>query len=152
MVFNTPLIPFQQELYSMLGDREEMSFALFDSGLSLEEILPQLKGMEEINFGTIADISCNQTSAKVDAIIWKVSARIELFSTYKGRKKVAKMINEIGNIVTTKENVFNTRIKSKGFDLVRLEIGESVIGTALTEGGLTWQNGSITLNYWLCQN
>ncbi|MCQ2363180.1 MAG: hypothetical protein MJ041_02495 [Acidaminococcaceae bacterium] len=152
MVFKIPLIPFQSELYKLLSDVEDgVKFPVFDSGLSLDEILPQLKEMSEIEFATVADVSCSQSSAKVDAVRWSVSVRIELFSTYKGRKRVAEMMDTIGTVTTKFQRAFGANMAAKGYDLVEMSIGESTIGTPVTAGGVTWQNGFISLNYLLAQ-
>ncbi len=152
MVFKIPLIPFQTELYKLFSDRDDgVGFPIFDSGLSLDEILPQLKEMTEVEFATIADVSCSQSSAKVDTIRWSVSVRIELFSTYKGRKRVAEMMNAIGTTATKFQGAFGSNLSAKGYDLVEMSVGESIIGTPVTAGGLTWQNGFITMNYLLAQ-
>lgn len=152
MVFKIPLIPFQSELYKLLSDVEDgVKFPVFDSGLSLDEILPQLKEMSEIEFATVADVSCRQSSAKVDAVRWSVSVRIELFSTYKGRKRVAEMMDTIGTVTTKFQRAFGANMAAKGYDLVEMSIGESTIGTPVTAGGVTWQNGFISLNYLLAQ-
>lgn len=152
MIFKIPLIPFQSELYRLLSDTEDgVGFPVFDSGVSLDEILPQLKSMAAAELATIADVSCSQSSAKVDAIRWMVNVRIELFSTYKGRKRVAEMMNAIGFTVTKFQNAFGANLAHKGYDLVDVSVGESIIGTPITEGGITWQNGYITLRYQLAQ-
>lgn len=152
MLFKIPLIPFQSELYKLLSDRDDgVQFPVFDSGLSLDEILPQLKELAEVEFATVADISCSQSSAKVDVIRWTMSVRIELFSTYKGRKRVAEMMNTVGEVVTKFKRPFGANMAAKGYNLVEVTVGESVIGTPVTAGGVTWQNGFITLNYQLAQ-
>ena len=63
-----------------------MNFSIYDSGLSIQEILNDLKNMSSVKYGIITDVTGSQASAKVDSIIWQMSVRIELFSNYKGRK------------------------------------------------------------------
>ena len=77
--------------------------------------------------------------------------RLELFSTYKGRKQVADMINTIGNAVTKYAEVFDRNLQGKGYGVIRQQIGESVIGAAIFMNGLTWQNGYINITYYLSQ-
>lgn len=151
MIFATPFIPFQTELLKMLTNADEMSFSVYDSCMSVSEILESLKTLEDIHYGVIADVSCTPASAKADSIMWRVNVRIEVFSTYSGRKQVAEMINAIGSVATQYAEIFNINLQPKGYSVIRQEVGESVVGTALAANGLTWQNGYINLVYHLYQ-
>lgn len=151
MIFTTPFIPFQSELISLLTKADEMTFEVYDSGLSIDEILGPLQSLSNVHYGVIADISCTPDSAKADSIMWRVNVRVELFSSYKGRKQVAEMINLIGSTVTKYAEAFDQNLSVKGYSVIRQEIGESVIGAAVFMNGLTWQNGYINLNYYLYQ-
>lgn len=151
MIFSTPFIPFQTELISMFTKADEMNFSVFDACMTVDEIIDSLKNMDNIHYGVISDVSCTPSSAKTDSIMWRCNVRIELFSTYTGRKQVAEMVNTIGNVATKYQKVFGTRLQAGGYSLVRLEIGESVIGSAIFANGITWQNGYINLVYHLYQ-
>lgn len=151
MIFNTPFIAFQSELLNMLMNADEIDFSIYDSCLSIDEILADLKILDNVHYGIVADVSCTPSSAKVDTIMWLVNVRIEVFSTYKGRLQVAEMINTIGNVATKYVDVFSRNLNDKRYSVIRQEIGESTIGPALTANGLTWQNGYINLKYYLSQ-
>lgn len=151
MIFKAPLIAFQTELYKLLNNADEMNFAVYDSALTIDEILGSLKQQHVVNYGVLADISCTPSSAKADSVMWRVNVRIELFSTYRGRKQIADMINLISSVVTQYQKEFGINLHYEGYDLVRMEIGESVIGGAIAANGITWQNGYINLNYQLYQ-
>lgn len=151
MIFNAPLIAFQSELYSMFSNADEMTFAVYDSALTVNEILDSLKEQEIINYGVLADVACTPSSAKADSIMWRVNVRIELFSTYRGRKQIADMINLIGSVATQYQKEFDANLAAKGYRLIRMEAGESVIGGAIEANGIIWQNGYINLNYQLYQ-
>ena len=150
-VYLPPLIPFQSELYKLLSDPDEVDFVVYDSSITAEDIYLKYRDMDSVKFGVIADLSCSQTHAKADAIIWQMTTRIELFSNYRGRLRIAEMIQAIGNAVTRTEQAFSSNLAEKGYAVVRLDVGEAVIGSALYDGALTWQNGYITLHYWLSQ-
>ena len=81
MIFKAPLIAFQSELYAMLNNADEMTFSVYDSSMTIGEILNSLKNQEVVNYGVIADVSCSPSSAKADSVMWRVNVRIELFST-----------------------------------------------------------------------
>lgn len=151
MIFNAPLIAFQSELYSMLGNADEMTFDVYDSALTVNEILDSLKEQEIVNYGVLADVACTPSSAKADSVMWRVNVRIELFSTYRGRKQIADMINLIGSVATQYQEEFDANLAAKGYRLIRMEAGESVIGGAIEANGIIWQNGYINLNYQLYQ-
>lgn len=151
MIFKAPLIAFQSELYAMLSNADEMTFSVYDSSMTISEILNSLKNQEIVNYGVIADVSCSPTSAKADSVMWRVNVRIELFSTYRGRKQVADMINAIGSVATQYADVFDANLAAKGYRLIKMEAGESVIGGAVEANGIVWQNGYINLNYQLYQ-
>lgn len=151
MIFKAPLIAFQSELYAMLKNADEMNFDVYDSAMTIAEILNSLKNQETVNYGIIADVSCSPSSAKVDSVMWRVNVRIELFSTYRGRKQVADMINLIGSVATSYQETFDANLRAKGYRVIRMEIGESVIGGAIEANGIVWQNGYINLNYQLYQ-
>ena len=80
-----------------------------------------------------------------------MTVRIELFANYKGRKPVADMITKIGEVATSYLEPFDINLSNRGYSVVRMEIGQSVIGSAITDGAIVWQNGYITLNYYLSQ-
>lgn len=151
MVFYAPLIPFQSELYKLLAKADEMNFSVYDSALTVAEILGSLKNQEVVNYGVIADISCTPSSAKADSVMWRVNVRVELFSTYRGRKQIADMINLIGSVITSYRDAFEANLAFKGYSVVDQKIGESVIGNAIEANGIIWQNGYINLNYQLYQ-
>lgn len=151
MEFKTPLIPFQKEFYRLMTTAGTISFSIYDSSVNIEELQNSLKNLDEVNFGVISDLSCVPTSAKVDTVIWKVTVRVELFSSYRGRMKVAEMINKIGCATTDNEELFSVGLQTSGYSVTRMEIGESVIGSAVQSGALTWQNGYITVSYWIYQ-
>lgn len=151
MKFSAPFYEFQEELYALLTKADEMDFQVFDSAMTVNEISEQLKNLSEVKFGVIADVSAAPTSSKVDAIIWAMSVRIELFSNYRGRKKIAEMINKIGSVATEYLEAFDSNMMPKGFSVVRMSIGESTIGSATGNGSLIWQNGYINLTYYLSQ-
>ena len=151
MVFAPPYTELQTEFYKLMTNADEMDFEVYDSGMSIQEIMGSLKLMNTINYGVIADITGTQTAAKTDAIIWQMNIRLELFSNYKGRKQIADMINTVAKVVTTYQNEFNANLCQKGYFVVRNQIGESAIGSAIGEGNLTWQNGYITITYFLSQ-
>ena len=151
MIFNAPLIAFQSELYSMLSNADEMTFDVYDSALTVNEILDSLKEQEIVNYGVLADVACTPSSAKADSVMWRVNVRIELFSTYRGRKQIADMINLIGSVATQYQEEFDANLAAKGYRLIRMEAGESVIGGAIEANGIIWQNGYINLNYQLYQ-
>ena len=151
MIFNAPLIAFQSELYNMFSNADEINFAVYDSALTIDEILSSLKNQDIVNYGVIADISCTPSSAKADSVMWRVNVRIELFSTYRGRKQIADMINLIGGVATQYQKEFDANLATKGYRLIKMEAGESVIGGAIAANGIAWQNGYINLNYQLYQ-
>lgn len=151
MIFSTPFIAFQTELISMFTQADEMNFSIFDACMTVDEIMDALKNMSDIHYGVISDVSCKPSSAKADSIMWRVNVRIELFSTYSGRKQVAEMVNTIGSVATQYQNVFDTRLRAGGYSVIRQEVGESVIGSAIVANGITWQNGYINLVYHLYQ-
>ena len=151
LVFAPPYTELQSEFYKLMTNADEMDFDVYDSGLSIQEILGSLKNMSSINYGVIADITGNQTAAKTDAIIWQMNIRLELFSNYKGRKKIADMINTVAKVVTQYQDAFNANLCQKGYFVVRTQIGESAIGSAIGDGNLTWQNGYLTITYFLSQ-
>ena len=151
MIFNAPLIAFQSELYSMLSNADEMNFEVYDSALTVDEILASLKEQEIVNYGVLADVACTPSSAKADSVMWRVNVRIELFSTYRGRKQIADMINLIGSVATQYQKEFDANLAAKGYRLIRMEAGESVIGGAIEANGIIWQNGYINSNYQLYQ-
>lgn len=147
MVFSTPFIAYQSELYALLTNADEMAdLKFFDSCTSIDEILESLDQQKNIQFGVIADISCNQTHTKTDLPFWNVSVRLELFSNYSGRMQVAEMINLIGSVATKYEKAFRINLSQKGYYMHKMNIGESVIGNAIADGSIKWQNGYITLN------
>lgn len=151
MKFTTPFYVFQSELYKLLTNADEMDFSIYDSALSLEEINKSLKQCDKVMYGILTDVSGTPTSAKTDAIIWKMSVRIELITNYKGRKPIAEMITKIGEVATAYLDIFDINMSGRGYSVVRMEIGQSVIGSAIADGAITWQNGYITLNYYLSQ-
>lgn len=151
MVFAPPYTELQTEFYKLMTNADEMDFEVYDSGMSIQEIMGSLKLMNTINYGIIADITGTQTAAKTDTIIWQMNIRLELFSNYKGRKQIADMINTVAKVVTTYQNEFNANLCQKGYFVVRNQIGESAIGSAIGDGNLTWQNGYITITYFLSQ-
>lgn len=151
MKFTTPFYVFQSELYKLLTNADEMDFNIYDSALSLEEINKSLKQCDKVMYGILTDVSGTPTSAKTDAIIWKMSVRIELITNYKGRKPIAEMITKIGEVATAYLDIFDINLSGRGYSVVRMELGQSVIGSAITDGAITWQNGYITLNYYLSQ-
>lgn len=151
MIFSTPFIAFQTELISMFTQADEMNFSIFDACMTVDEIMDALKNMSDIHYGVISDVSCKPSSAKADSIMWRVNVRIELFSTYSGRKQVAEMVNTIGSVATQYQNVFDARLRASGYSVIRQEVGESVIGSAIVANGITWQNGYINLIYHLYQ-
>lgn len=147
MVFSTPFIAYQSELYALLTNADEMAdLKFFDSESSIDEILESLDQQEIVQFGVISDISCIQNHTKTDAPFWNVTTRLELFSNYKGRLRVAEMINLIGVVATKYEEVFKHNLIGKGYYMQRMNIGESVIGSAISDGHTVWQNGYITIN------
>lgn len=150
-VYLPPLIPFQSELYKLLSDPDEVDFVVYDSSITADDIYSKYRNMDAVKFGIIADITCNQTHAKTDAIIWQMTTRIELFSNYRGRLRIAEMIQAIGNAVTRTEQAFSANLVEQGYAVVRVDVGEATIGSAYYDGALTWQNGYITINYWLSQ-
>ena len=151
MKFSTPFYVFQSEFFKLMTNADEMDFEIFDSGLSLKEINKLLKQQQTVRYGILTDISGTPTSAKVDAIVWKMTVRIELLTNYKGRKPIAEMITKIGEVATAYLDIFDANLSGRGYSVVRMEIGQSVIGSAITDGAITWQNGYITLNYYLSQ-
>lgn len=151
MIFTTPFIPFQSELIKMFTSADEMTFGVYDSALTVEEIMNDLQTLSTVQYGVIADISCTPTSAKADSIRWRVGVRIELFSNYKGRKQIAEMINTIAMVASKYRLVFDANMQGKGYAVVRASIEESTIGSAVIANSLIWQNGYINLNYELYQ-
>ena len=61
------------------------------------------------------------------------------------------MINVIGSVATQYTDVFDANLATKGYRLIKMEAGESVIGGAIEANGIVWQNGYINLNYQLYQ-
>ena len=151
MVFTTPFFAFQSELYKLLTNADEMDFPVYDSSLSLQDITKQLNFQGEVNYGIITDVTGTPTSAKTDAIIWKMSVRIELFSNYRGRKRIADMITKIGEVTTQYIEPFNINLAKNNYSVVRMVIGQSTIGPAINDGAINWQNGFINIEYYLSQ-
>lgn len=151
MIFKIPFIPLQSEIYKMLTNADEMNFDVYDSAYGIEEIVEPLKSLDEINFGVMADVSCTQSSAKTDSVMWNVNVRIDLFSTYNGRMRIAEMANTLGDVVTRYEETFATNLSLNGYDVTMSSIGETVIGSTVMAYGLQWQTGYINLNYRLYQ-
>lgn len=149
--YNPPIIVFQEELYKLLSDKDELSFPTYDSGVPADDILAQFENLNDIKFAVISDVSCNQTHSKTDAIIWHIGVRLEFISTYRGRKKIAEMIQEVGNAVTRTEHAFGNNLFENGYALVRINIGEAVMGSSSHDGGIAWQNGYLIIDYWLSQ-
>lgn len=147
MIFSTPFIAYQSELYALLTTADEMEdFKFFDSCTSIDEILERLDQQKNVQFGVIADISCNQTHTKTDLPFWNITVRLELFSNYSGRMQIAEMINLIGSVATKYEEKFRINLSCKGYYMHKMNVGESVIGAAIANGPIKWQNGYITLN------
>lgn len=151
MVFELPFIAFHSELYNLLTMADEMNFGVYDSSLGIDEIVEPLKTLEEINFGVISDVTCTQTSAKTDSVMWTVNVRIDMFSTYKGRKRIAEMANTIGSVATQYADAFNINLGKKGYSVIKQDVGESLVGSATIAYGLQWQTGYIKLQYQLYQ-
>ena len=154
MDFKTPFIEFQSELYSLLTKADEMEgLEVFDSSSAIEDILDTFnEDFESIKYAVISDITCTPTSAKTDTIIWHITARLELFSTYRGRMDIAKMTNLIGSVATKYQTEFNANLYDKGYNIVRMNIGDCVTGSAFYNLGYKWQNGYMNLEYYICQN
>ena len=58
MIFTTPFIPFQAELIKLFSSADEVTFEVYDSGLSIDEILADLKALANVHYGVIADVAC----------------------------------------------------------------------------------------------
>ena len=151
MKFSTPFYVFQSEFFKLMTNADEMDFSIYDSALSLEEINKSLKQCDKVMYGILTDVSGTPTSAKTDTIVWKMTVRIELITNYKGRKPIAEMITKIGEVATAYLDIFDANLSGRGYSVVRMELGQSVIGSAITDGAIVWQNGCITLNYYLSQ-
>lgn len=151
MVFDPPIIPFLTELNTLFLKADEMSYEIYDSGISIQEIAGKLKNMDTVNFGVITDVSCVPESAKYDTILWRMQVRVELFSTYKGRKQIADMIRDVGTVATKYLDAFSKNLHHTGYKVVRMNITDTAIGSSNYDGALTWQNGYITLQYYLSQ-
>ena len=154
MNFKTPFIEFQSELYSLLTKADEMEgLKIFDSSSAIDDILESFDdNFKDIKYVVISDITCTPTSAKTDTIIWHITARLELFSTYHGRMEIAKMTNTIGSVATNYLEAFNSNLNEHGYSVVRMNVGDCVTGSAFYNLGYRWQNGYINLEYYLYQN
>lgn len=154
MNFKTPFIEFQSELYSLLTKADEMEgMEVFDSSSAIEDVLETFgDDYQSIKYAVISDITCTPSSAKADTIIWHITARIELFSTYHGRMEIAKMTNQIGSVATRYIDAFNANLYEKGYSVVRMNVGDCVTGSAFYNLGYKWQNGYMNLEYYVVQN
>lgn len=149
MIYKLPFTAISRALMKALT--EEGNIEWFDCAVPIEEIEQYFQNRSEFEYGIIGAASITSDPNK-DTVIWKGSVGLEIYSNYKGRKKIAARLEELLNHLSQNGFIIlSEQFRACGYNLIRLSIGDMSINTPIYGNFAVWQSGVTDITFVLEQ-
>lgn len=148
MIYKPPFFAMTKALNSALA---EGNLEWFDSSVPIEEIEGYFKDRAEFEYGIYgtSQVDCQDNK---DSVIWDGSLDLEIYSNYKGRKRIAIRLEELLNFLSNDGvDAIGTALLEDGYKLISLTVGAMAINLPMFGEAGVWQSGHTTLTFRLQQ-
>lgn len=150
MKYKAPFYATTKALYAALN--HVTGIELFDAAVPIDEIEDYFKNRSECMYGIMGAANSDMASNK-DMVLWDSSVEIELYSNYKGRKKISQALEQILNYVSSQAgwDALQGALAKEGFSLVSVTVGAMRINLPVYSDKGIWQSGSTTISLKIVQ-
>lgn len=150
MIYKLPFYSLQKAVFSALSSMGGLEW--FDSATGIDSIVSYFKNGEEFAYGIINPSSADCSPNK-DTAFWEVSFTLEIYSNYKGSKRVEQELELLLNYFSTNEgwNKLQESLGQDGYALTSVTVGSLNMNLPVRMDAYIWQSGSTMLNFRLTQ-
>lgn len=150
MKYKAPFYATAKALYAALN--HVTGVEIFDAAVPIDEIEDYFKNQSEFIYGIMGAANSDMVDNK-DLVIWESSLEIELYSNYKGRKKISQTLEQILNFLSSQKgwDSLQEALKKEGFFLVSVTVGAMRINLPIYSDRGIWQSGSTTISLKIVQ-
>ena len=151
MIYKAPFTAISKALYSVLSNNQSVGLDWFDSAVPINEIDDYFKNQTEFAYGIFggsdADCASNMTE-----VVWDGSLQLEIYSNYKGRKKVAQKLEALLNYLSNDGfAALGKELSKEGYALVSLTVGALRVNLPIYSDNGVWQSGGTSIRFRLHQ-
>lgn len=131
-------------LYKALSGKKDMEW--FDASVPVFEIEDYFRHQAEFDYGIIgaAKADCRPND---DVVLWAVSTDMEVYSNYKGRKRIAERLETLLNFLSSQEgwDTLQDILQANGFHLWRVTVNNMRINLPVYSEKGIWQSGAASV-------
>lgn len=144
--YRVPFTAATQALRETLEACDELDLLWFDADTQPEEINVMFKTQEEFAYGIFAGSDADTREVK-SGVLWDFWLDLEIYSNYKGRKRVAQKLEALINYLSSDEGfgLLCGKLSKKGFSVLSVSTGKLHISLPIHDNLGMWQNGSVPL-------
>lgn len=135
MIRKVPLSAVQAAVYKALNETVS-GYEVFDDSTPFED--GQLQTDRCI---VIGEVIGTPASAKADSPLWETTVNIHAYSSYRGKKELDEMLDDIVQVLTYAAE--NGQLAISGYYCHGLSIGMVEAFKEEYEDGITWQHGVV---------
>lgn len=144
MNYKAPFYAVNLSLYKALSGKKDMEW--FDASVPVFEIEDYFRHQAEFDYGIIgaAKADCRPND---DVVLWAVSTDMEVYSNYKGRKRIAEKLETLLNFLSSQEgwDTLQDILHANGFHLWRVTVNNMRINLPVYSEKGIWQSGAASV-------
>lgn len=151
MMYKAPFKAMSKAIYSALKADGQLEW--FDSSVPIFEIEEYFVNKSEFEYGIFGASTADCESNKDDdVLIWQGSLDIEIYSNYKGRKRIAEQLEHLLNYLSDAGyTAMAESLEADGFNLSILTVGALTVNMPIFGETGIWQSGATTITFTLEQ-
>lgn len=149
MIYKLPFTSMTRALYKTLSAKGELEW--FDCSVPVMAIEQHFQNRNKFEYGIMG--ASNITSdANKDSVIWRGTIGLEVYSNYRGRKKIAERLEQLLNYLAKDGFILlQQNLRNDGYRLVSISFGDFSINMPIFGENGIWQSGVTNLTFILEQ-
>lgn len=150
MIYTSPFVATSKALYAALNS--SLGIEWFDSAVPMAEITDHFKNQERFEYGVFGESDADCADNK-DTAVWTSTMNLEIYSNYRGRKRIAETLEKLLNYLSSDEGwkKLAASFVANGFTLVSIKVGRLHINLPIYSDIGIWQSGETQIEFILNQ-
>lgn len=146
MIYKTPFYAATKALYGALSADESIGIDWFDSAVPIDEIEDYFKNQSEFAYGIFGAAEADCTPIK-DHAIWTMSINIDVYSNYKGKKRITQILEALMNYLSSTAgwNTIQTALAAEDFQMSSIKVNALRVNVPIYGETGVWQSGSTSI-------
>lgn len=143
ITYECPFSEIQEAAYKLLKDVIE-GYEIFDDSTPIPELENRFTDLGDTRFALIRDVAGYPSTTKSDTLIWEVTVQFIAMSSYKGKKFLNEMVNDICTALTLCKLPFKEGSKFRALDS---KIESVTMSSQSSNNSFTWHAAYIDATF-----